>query len=188
MPFDCAVLTRERQTELHSLADSLRKLGIKPVPSSVAHRHRAAEVKKRPADFFYTHSDMLPLTRVVFTIALGFNAIGAMLSGEALSGVSGFLATAAVAWWFRVFHRRVRGAAYWRSTALVVPPVDTPDTISALAYEVKNEHPDAVFVVDRLARESAVITDPILWVCADAERYCLGIWDGPKVIRVAKRV
>jgi len=187
MPFD-ALLAPSRP---RLLAETLAAQGVTPVSLEALAAHKQAQLERFAPSFWHQHQIWLPVG------LLGSVACMAMSGGLANSAMPGSLLPSWLClFWlgamtllivFGVF--RVSAGAYWEERhvaeddALTLLGVPLP--IAQLARDVQREVRGAALVLGELLRQEAVVLEPYLLLEYRAERVCLGIWDGRRIVAMA---
>jgi hypothetical protein len=200
MPFDGLVKTHTVDLTQRSIDAVLATLGIQPIPNAVLEQHKAEQVNTHPASLFYRRPilhRMAVLTASAGTIAsafvfLSYNFVPSAASVTALTILSACLmATAEL-----VLFARIKKPAAWRENLESFDTerarVSVPPPILDLIDQIDEVSDGVRFAVGTLYQEHVALDPYIIAETYDARtkttsRACLGIWDGDKVIHVAKQ-
>ena len=161
-----------------TLAAALIRCGIEPVDPHFLDAHKAREVLRHSASWFYRHRGAVQ----VLTLALLLSGSAAALTLASIDHpVAGFIVALTMS--IAVVAPSVvpvRGPALWRERAIhdlgVVHPV-----IRDSALQLQRCLPKVRFRLGELIQDRITL-DPYLVAEYREERVVLGIWDGAKVI------
>jgi hypothetical protein len=200
MPFDGLVKTHSVDLTRRPIDVVLARLGIQPVPNEILEQHKAEQVDRHPASLFYRRPmlhRMAVLTASVGAIAsafvfMSYNFIPSAASIAALT----VLMTCLMATAELVLFARIKQPAAWRETlesfdtaqarASVPPPLlNLVDQIGEVSGGVR-------FALGTLYQEHVALDPYIIAETYDAltrttSQACLGIWDGDRIVHLAKQ-
>jgi len=185
MPFD-ALLAPARP---RLLAELLDERGVAAVPWQALAAHRQTQLQRFAPSFWHQHQTWLPVGLIgsVFCMATSGGIANGMLPGSLLPSWLSliWLGVMTLLIVFGVF--RVSAGARWEERAVaagMLADLGVPEPIARLARELQRESPDAALILGELVQETVVL-DPYLLIEHGAERLCLGIWDGRRIIASA---
>jgi hypothetical protein len=175
MPFDgrTAALTIP-----NTLAAALTQSGIKPIGSHVLDAHKAEELRRHPACWFYRHRVAVQIATLVLLIAV---LVGVLALASLEHPVVGF--AAAVILLGAVIAQSalpVRGPALWQERTIhdlgTVHPL-----LRDSARRLRRRLPSVSFTLGELIQDRITL-DPYLIAAYGEDRAVLGIWDGDTLI------
>jgi hypothetical protein len=186
MPFDAMVAVTRQNT----ITESLRDLGLDPVPWSVLAAHKAEQQRRYGPSFWHRHQTALSIALVIASPAAG--AVAAAASG--FTAHSGVLAiTGSFVWMCMVALItgtgliRLRAGSHWEERQVprdLLADDGVPEPIAKIARLVHDEVSGARLLVGELKRQETVL-DPYLLIECGGECACLGIWENSRVIACA---
>ena len=175
MPFDgrTAALTIP-----NTLAAALTQSGIEPIESYVLDAHKAEELHRHPAGWFYRHRVAVQIAILALLIAV---LVGVLALASLEHSVVGF--AAAVILLGAVIAQSVlpvRGPALWRERTIndlrTVHPL-----LRDSARRLQQHLPGVSFTLGELIQDRITL-DPYLVAEYGEDRAVLGIWDGDTLI------
>jgi hypothetical protein len=186
MPFDALVTATSPRT----LFEALEVCGIVPVRSEVLATHKQAQLEKFGPSFWYR----LRASPLIALVASGLivGAMAAAVKGFAPPSTSlGF--GVGLGWMVLMLLVadsglvRLRAGSRWEERCVTAASLDdfgVPESIGAIARQLRREVPGSSLVLGELVREKVVL-DPYLLLARGEERVCLGVWDGTQIISCA---
>jgi hypothetical protein len=198
MPFDGLLKANAVDLNRCSIGVLLASRGIRPVPEDVLEQHKAEEIRKHPPSLFYRYP-VLHRLAVLASCAATIASIAVFMSCQtappsngaiiALASVMACLLTTVEL----VAFTRARRPAAWQEV-----PLDrnqAPDLLPAPVLDLVDRVDDGTrgvrFLVGTLYQEHVAL-DPYLiaekfdYDTKTATRACLGIWDGDRIIGIAR--
>ncbi|MGC1411773.1 MAG: hypothetical protein WA864_22835 [Acetobacteraceae bacterium] len=187
MPFDALIAPPRPRL----LAEVLDDHGVSPVPLQALAAHKQAQLERFAPSFWHQHQTWLPVGLIgsVFCMALSGGLANRTLADSLVpSWLSLFwLGVMALLIVFGVF--RVSAGAKWEErgvTAEGLFALGVPRRITLLARDLQRDAIGSTLVLGELLQEEVVL-DPYLLLDCGGEQICLGIWDGPRIIAVARQ-
>jgi hypothetical protein len=180
MPFDgrTAALTIPTTLEV-----ALAQSGIEPIDSRVLDAHKAEELRRHPASWFYRHRVAVQIATLVLLMAV---LVGVLALASLEHPVVGF--AAALILLGAVIAQSalpVRGPAIWREQT-----INDLGTVHPLlrdsARRLQQHLPGVSFTWGELI-QARITLDPYLIAEYGEDRAVLGIWDGDTLIAPAPR-
>lgn len=199
MPFDGLLKAYTVDPDRCSIDVLLASYGIEPVREEILDRHKAEQIRLHPASLFHRRPvlhRLLVLTSCVATIA----SIGVFMSCRITPPSDAAIASLALvmacfmAMVELVLFTRVKRPAVWQETPLDKSRAQTllPPPVLELVDRIGDGAAGVKYKVGTLYQEHVAL-DPYLI----AEKYdrdtktttraCLGIWDGDRIIDIAKQ-
>lgn len=175
MPFD-ALPVHQR-----SLADTIARCGITPIPMAELRAYKAEQLTKHPASRLFPYVQMLRWG--FLTLCVGCLVwLSKFHGGEWVWPLSGLIGLLGLIFADKV---RFKGPAYWTEYHIYDNHRSVPPDIQRLAEQVVSDLPSASIVIGILA-QNRIVLDPYLVATYGDERVCLGIWDENRIIRIAE--
>jgi len=188
MPFD-ALVAAPRQT---AILDALNTLGVTPVSWSTLAEHKLAQRRKFGPSFWFRHQTKVSIGLISASPAVGA-VVGAVQGftphSSALAVASSFIWMCVVALLTGTGLVKLRAGAHWEERSVSADALDeleVPRPIAFLTRSIQRVVPESGLVLGELKQHHTVL-DPYLLIETGDESYCLGIWEGGKVIAAAKQ-
>ena len=179
MPFD----GRTAALTIPPLEAALTQSGIEPIDSRVLDAHKAEELRRHPASWFYQHRVAVQIATLVLLIAV---LVGVLALALVEHPVVGF--AAAVISLGAVIAQSalpVRGPALWRERRIrdlgTIHPL-----VRDSARRLQQRLPGVSFALGELIQDRITL-DPYLIAEYGEDRAVLGIWDGDKLMAPSAR-
>jgi uncharacterized membrane protein YuzA (DUF378 family) len=200
MPFDGPPLA----LSVTPLAETLARMGIKPIERCVLDAHMAAQIRRYPESWGYTHRHTLRVALIVtlniLLIGFFFSLIGAILAdilgSSACLSVSLLSAVGIVLIFCNLVkfvpRIKLRKPARWNVRLLPMgAPVayrlpEMPTPIAELVATIKTQNNHIGLIYGELRRDTEIL-DPFIGVrdLNSGEEAILGIWDGATILHIA---
>jgi hypothetical protein len=175
MPFDgrnAILATRQ------SLVAPMFASRIEPVDPDVLVQHKADELRRHPAGWFYRHSVAVQITTLVLLLAGTVASFAVAFAMHPAMGIGAGLAILALATVQSAVP--VRGPALWRERTInelgAVHPI-----VRDSALRLQEQLPEVKFRLGELIQDRTTL-DPYLIAEYRGERAVLGIWDDATLI------
>lgn len=206
MPFDGLIIAFDKRDLTSLLAD----LGIEPVSVAVLERHKADEIAKHPPSRMWRHPGLFQITGLLLTLASMMASFtmwteyargAAPMAGHWLAGLIPVTAVSICLMLRFNLGASLKTPARWVEADcypinFVVEthflyPFAVPKAVKDIAFRIATEDRDVKFVVGTLYQKTIAL-DPYLLVekidpvTGRQTRACLGVWDGDKIIHIAK--
>ena len=197
MPFDGTLINNHRP-----LADTLKRLGIRPIQRTILDTHMTEQQNRYPASWCYNHRDRLELALFIALPALLltiFDCLLAIILGNYLISpvFAAYVAIVMCGVSFVAFgvsmlpHCKLRGPAFWDRRALrfsAYTVIDMPPAVKMILRRLADSTDTAHLrvVYGELRREFELL-DPFISVRDQRsdEEYVIGIWDGDTILHIA---
>jgi hypothetical protein len=175
MPFDgrnAILATRQ------SLVAAMFASRVEPVDPDVLVQHKADELRRHPAGWFYRHSVAVQITTLVLLLAGTIASFAVAFAMHPAMGIGAGLAILALATVQSAVP--VRGPALWRERTInelgAVHPI-----VRDSALRLQEQLPEVKFRLGELIQDRTTL-DPYLIAEYRGERAVLGIWDDATLI------
>ena len=164
-----------------SLEATLIESGIETVAPHVLVNHKAAELRRHPASWFYQHSATIQMTRLVLLLSV----LVAVLALASIEHPVGGLLVAVALLGAMLAHSvlPVRGPAAWREQ-LIEDLDGVHPIVRGSARRLQECLPEVRFRLGELIQDRITL-DPYLIAEYGNEQAVLGIWDGDRIIAPA---
>jgi hypothetical protein len=164
-----------------SLQAALIESGIEAVKPHVLDAHKAEELRRHPASWFYRRRGALQIARLVLLISI---LVAVLALGSVEHPLMGFLlALALLGAVVAQSTIPVRGPAVWRERA-----IDDLDAVHPAVWvsarRLQERLPQVSFRLAELIQDRVTL-DPYLIAEYGNEQAVLGIWDGDRLIKPA---